>query len=151
MSRVKPFFWDTLVLFKVCKEARGEGIHSQHRSRRTSFTISTTGMRWICKERKKEADIRVRESYIVRPQRDPSPATSTEFCLAVWAEVAAAIGKLGLATNAAGGSVILLLRLLTSRLDPNTTHFLFVALKLLVQCPVREVRKTAFSYWCHNI
>lgn len=61
--------------------------------------------------------------------------------------MAAAISELGLAANAAGGSVVLLLRLLTSRLDPDATHFLFVALKLLVQCPVREVRKSSIRQW----
>lgn len=49
--------------------------------------------------------------------------------------MAAAVGKLGLAANAAGGRVVLLLRLLAARLRPNATHLLLVALKLLVQRP----------------
>lgn len=47
--------------------------------------------------------------------------------------MAAAICKLSLAADAAGGRVVLLLGLLAPRLGPDATHFLFVALKLLVQ------------------
>lgn len=47
--------------------------------------------------------------------------------------MAAAVGELGLAADTAGGRVVLLLCLLTPRLRPDATHFLFVALKLLVQ------------------
>lgn len=50
----------------------------------------------------------------------------------------AAICKLGLTANAAGGCVILLLGLLTPCLRPDATHLLFIALKLLVQCSVRK-------------
>lgn len=52
--------------------------------------------------------------------------------------MAAAICKLSLAADAAGGRVVLLLGLLASRLGPDATHFLFVALKLLVQCSERR-------------
>lgn len=52
--------------------------------------------------------------------------------------MAAAICKLSLAADAAGGRVVLLLGLLAPRLSPDATHFLFVALKLLVQCSERQ-------------
>lgn len=48
--------------------------------------------------------------------------------------MAAAVSKLGLAADAAGRRVVLLLGLLTPCLSPDATHLLFVALKLLVQC-----------------
>lgn len=52
--------------------------------------------------------------------------------------MAAAICKLSLAADAAGRRVVLLLGLLAPRLGPDATHFLFVALKLLVQCSERR-------------
>lgn len=52
--------------------------------------------------------------------------------------MAAAICKLSLAADAAGGRVVLLLGLLAPRLGPDATHFLFVAFKLLVQCSERR-------------
>lgn len=74
--------------------------------------------------------------HIVGAQRDAASTASAEFGLAVGAEVAAAIGKLGFAADATGGRVVLLLGLLAPRLGPDATHLLFVALKLLVQCSV---------------
>lgn len=47
--------------------------------------------------------------------------------------MATAVCKLSLAADSAGGRVVLLLGLLASRLRPDATHLLFVALKLLVQ------------------
>lgn len=52
--------------------------------------------------------------------------------------MAAAVCKLGLAADTAGGRVVLLLGLLTPRLCPDATHLLFVALKLLVQCSEKK-------------
>lgn len=76
--------------------------------------------------------------HIVGTQRNSPSAASAEFGLAVGAEVAAAIGKLGLAADATGGRVVPLLGLLTACLSPDATHLLLVALKLLVQCSERE-------------
>lgn len=45
----------------------------------------------------------------------------------------AAVGEFGLVADATGGRVILLLGLLAPRLRTDATHFLFVALELLVQ------------------
>lgn len=80
----------------------------------------------------------MRFSHIVGAQGDPASAAGAEFGLAVGAEVAAAVGKLGLAADAAGGRVVLLQGLLAPRLRPDATHLLFVALKLLVQRPVTK-------------
>lgn len=91
---------------------------------------------------RKKGEVRGEVSHIVGAQRDPPSTASAEFGLAVGAEVAAAIGKLGLAADAAGGRVVLLLCLLTPRLSPDTTHLLFVALKLLVQCSERRGEKS---------
>lgn len=78
----------------------------------------------------------VKETYIVGAQGDPPPAAGAELGLAVGAEVAAAVGELGLPADSAGGGVVLLLRLLLPpRLHPNAAHFLFVALELLVERP----------------
>lgn len=55
--------------------------------------------------------------------------------------MAAAVSKLGLAADAAGGRVVLLLGLLTPCLSPDATHLLFVALKLLVQCSEKGRRE----------
>lgn len=74
--------------------------------------------------------------HIVGAQRDAASTASAEFGLAVGAEVAAAVGKLGFAADATGGRIVLLLGLLTPRLGPDATHLLLVALKLLVQCSV---------------
>lgn len=71
--------------------------------------------------------------HVVGAQRDPPSAARAELGLAVGAQVAAAVGELGLPADSTGGSVVLLLGLLTPRLRPDATHFLFVALKLLVQ------------------
>lgn len=79
--------------------------------------------------------------HIVGAQRDAASTASAEFGLAVGAEVAAAVGKLGFAADATGGRVILLLGLLAPRLGPDATHLLFVALKLLVQCSVARGEK----------
>lgn len=92
--------------------------------------------------RKKKEEVRGQVSHIVGAQRDPPSTASTEFGLAVGAEVAAAVGKLGLAADTAGGRVILLLGLLTPCLRPDATHLLFVALKLLVQCSERRGEKS---------
>lgn len=78
----------------------------------------------------------MRFSHIVRAQGDPASTAGAEFGLAVGAVVAAAVCKLGLAADSAGGRVVLLLGLLAPRLGPDATHLLFVALKLLVQRPV---------------
>ncbi len=84
--------------------------------------------------RKKQGEVKGQVPHIVGAQRDPSSTASAEFGLAVGAEVAATISKLGLAADTAGGRVILLLGLLTPRLRPDAANLLFVALKLLVQC-----------------
>lgn len=73
-------------------------------------------------------------SHVVGAQGDPPAAASAEFGLAVGAEVSAAVGKLGLAADAAGGRVVFQLGRLAPRVRPDATHLLFVALELLVQC-----------------
>lgn len=72
--------------------------------------------------------------HVVGAKRDSPPTASAEFGLTVGAEVATAVSKLGLATDTAGGGVVLLLGLLTACISPDATHLLFVALELLVQC-----------------
>lgn len=90
--------------------------------------------------RNRKGEVKGEGSHIVGAQGDPAPAASTEFGLAVGAKVAAAVCKLGLAADTAGGCVILLLGLLTPCLRSDATHLLFVALKLLVQCSGEERR-----------
>ena len=80
--------------------------------------------------------------HFVGAQRNSSSAASAEFGLAVRAQVTAAVGKFGLVADAAGGRVVLLLALLAPRLRSDATHFLFVALKLLVQCSVEGGEET---------
>ena len=52
--------------------------------------------------------------------------------------MAAAVCKLGLAADPAGGRVVFQLRGLAPGIPPDATHLLFVALKLLVQCSKRN-------------
>ncbi len=92
--------------------------------------------------RKKKVEIRGQVSHIVGAQRDPPSTASAEFGLAVGAQVAAAVCKLGLAADTTGGRIVLLQGLLTPRLCPDATHLLFVALKLLVQCSERRGEKS---------
>lgn len=74
------------------------------------------------------------EAHVVGAQRDPTSAAGAEFGLAVGAEVTTAVGEFGLVADATGGRVVLLLGLLLApRLRSDATHFLFVALELLVQ------------------
>lgn len=104
-----------------------------------NYALTTAGMRWLWKGKRKQGAGQF--SHIVGAQRDPASAASAEFGLAIGAEVAAAIRKLGLAADTTGWGVVLLLGLLTPRLRPDPSHLLFVALKLLVQCSEREGQK----------
>ena len=92
--------------------------------------------------REEKGEVKGQVSHIVGAQRDPASAARAEFGLAVGAEVAAAVGELGLAADPAGGRVVLQLGLRAPRLRPDATHLLFVALKLLVQCSGRRGEKS---------
>lgn len=73
-------------------------------------------------------------THIVGTQRDSSPAAGTELGLAVGADVAAAVGELGLVADATGGRVVLGLARLLPRLRAHLPpHLLLIAGKLLVQ------------------
>lgn len=81
------------------------------------------------------------QRYLIWPQRHSSSAPSTEFCLAIWTEVATAIGKLGFVAYPAGwGFALLILSLL--RLLPHLLNLVLIRFKLLVQLPVKEKERT---------
>ena len=92
-------------------------------------------------ERQREEREKTLGPHIVGTQRDAATAAGAEFGLAVGAEVSAAVGELGLAADAAGGSIVLLLRLLPPGLGPDATDLLLVALELLVQSSMRGERR----------
>lgn len=141
MIGAKPFFQYTLVLPKCDREAKKQTLTNTQK-RKDQLYINYSRNEVGARRRAEEEEVKGQVSHIIGAQRDPPSTASTEFCLAVGAEVAAAIGKLGLAADTAGGRIVLLLGLLTSRLRPNATHFPFVALKLLVQCSERRGEKS---------
>lgn len=128
----------TLVSTKVWPGSQ-RNINKHTEAEGLNCASTTAGMRWLWKGKRKRVEGQF--SHIVGAQRDPASAASAEFGLAIWAEVAAAIRKLGLAADTAGGRVVLLLGLLAPRLRPDATHLLFVALELLVQRSERGGQK----------
>lgn len=90
--------------------------------------------------------------YLIWPQRHSSSAPSTEFRLAIWTEVATAIGKLGFVADPAGWGFALLVLTLVCLL-PHLLNLVLIWLKLLVQFSAskwegqRLIKKGNMDWW----
>lgn len=74
-------------------------------------------------------------THVVGPQGHAAPAARAELGAAVGAQVAAAIGELGLVADPAGRSIVFVLTLVTPCFFPYFSHLLLIAFKLLMQSP----------------
>lgn len=91
-------------------------------------------------------------THVVGTQRNPSPAAGTELGLAVGADVAAAVRKLGLVADATGGRIVLgLARLLPCLRAHLPTHLLPIVGKLLVQTEKRTERARWKDGWTEKV
>ena len=74
-------------------------------------------------------------THVVGPQGHAAPAARAELGAAVGAQVAAAIGELGLVADAAGRSIVFVLTLVTPCFFPYFSHLFLIAFELLMQSP----------------